>query len=673
MSNGYEISTIKINKNGYWNIQLNESKMPISLDIPLFEKTDDKTIKKVPAAFLVDDLNAELAVTVVIHDGYAGNINYKLECRYYNEILFSSDPVNDPLGNEIEFIVKSKTAPYRFFRIRGKQLSWILKKDGTEIPLDPVDIELFWLYEGAKNNLFGKGIPVEVFRDLARSCWVSNEICLNIPKLDHDRNKVIQSRKTLAKQAIIQSVVNYCFFRNPPFYDIKERKHRFIILSDYDNITLYLSYYLKSIDNNEKTCNCIDQAAILQCFLNCIGIADVKFSKLSPFGFMKKSNLTGWGECNNPKKEDGREFNPVVDADNPNRYPFNFHTFCYSEEFNWVLDSCIGPHTGGENKKKYIYNSIDKKFPPNSKLRTIPLANQIQSYKGVKYINFTCAAKEPPSDKIPGAKEFMEKFQKGITDMEEKEKISFVIYDWSKKDLFQGLLDMGYTLIENDPVPGNNEVMKSWELNKDNTWISIKLYITSGEHANKYALNRFFSLRLSDPLPVKGPYYLGRYSAILKSDSRIRLFWCVNNAVFDIHMENMDKKGAEGFCKGLYKLVEKSIREQKDNKYLKEDETIKIAKDINGTIEITSEKIKVGECVSVGIPKSGSELYDFYLTGGGMRFKKETDAGEKHCIEFEAVEPSENTLIIAAVDKGTLLVRNRTFKIIVGGDSSNDL
>ena len=86
---------------------------------------------------------------------------------------------------------------------------------------------------------------------------------------------------------------------------------------------------------------------------------------MNPFGYIQKTDLVGWGDCNNPFPNNISELclstNGITDnviSSTPARKPFSNHAFV-ADGGGSILDSCAGPHLGNESYLDYCTTSID--------------------------------------------------------------------------------------------------------------------------------------------------------------------------------------------------------------------------------------------------------------------------------------------------------------------------
>jgi hypothetical protein len=103
-------------------------------------------------------------------------------------------------------------------------------------------------------------------------------------------------------------------------------------------------------------CNCYDQAAAIQTLAAALGI-DLDWCFLSPFGYIKTTNLVGVGVTNNPFFGTNSS-KKIVAFDAPERSSFGNHAFV-SGAGETAFDGCAGPHVGEETLFQYLSASID--------------------------------------------------------------------------------------------------------------------------------------------------------------------------------------------------------------------------------------------------------------------------------------------------------------------------
>ncbi|KAK5659023.1 hypothetical protein OQA88_1110 [Cercophora sp. LCS_1] len=136
----------------------------------------------------------------------------------------------------------------------------------------------------------------------------------------------------------------------------------------YFNLDSWLDDSIRKSGGN--TVNCYDQAGIVQ-LATCLGVPSdrIKWMFKEPFGYIKGTNLVGWGNTNNPFY---RNIDTSKHIDTPSNMlssssPFRNHAFVSYRNLSsqWVaLDACAGPHTGTETVAEYLTADIDDNFDP---------------------------------------------------------------------------------------------------------------------------------------------------------------------------------------------------------------------------------------------------------------------------------------------------------------------
>ncbi|KDQ11660.1 hypothetical protein BOTBODRAFT_448586 [Botryobasidium botryosum FD-172 SS1] len=165
--------------------------------------------------------------------------------------------------------------------------------------------------------------------------------------------------------------------------------------------------------------NCYDIAGMVQtCLPFLLGNPKKLWAYLEPYGFIKETNLIGWGPCNNPLFEAKR--NPkehvVVRANAsdppPPRSGFGNHAFIVLPDDS-VVDVTSGPHFGDEKLSEYLDNSIDKDlglYKPGAHPKTWGTAHGVAYYEGVTSIGTYHGPVSHPKE-APASKEVAKQMQ----------------------------------------------------------------------------------------------------------------------------------------------------------------------------------------------------------------------------------------------------------------------
>lgn len=212
---------------------------------------------------------------------------------------------------------------------------------GKSISLNPTRVEVFVVLDVPKDEIYQskKGVWVEALRLICEKTGVVG---------------MKESRKAAEK------IGRYCHGSHGLKYDADIGMSYFDADAYGGKFSLY-AYLRKFL----TTVNCYDQAAALQALCGSLGIK-LRWLFLQPYGFIKVTNLVGWGKCNNPFFKNPRyNKKKVVARNDPKRSLFGNHAFCGLDVY--VLDACAGPHGGEEMRGSYIASSIDDKTTLYSK------------------------------------------------------------------------------------------------------------------------------------------------------------------------------------------------------------------------------------------------------------------------------------------------------------------
>jgi hypothetical protein len=632
---------------------------PIDPESPIWEQRIDGGSEPGlmhPAAFLIKkSTRAALEITLQIPrlDTKTG---YILEGLLGNIVLFSGSVTRSNTGTgEVVFEVNAQYQFEGFFRITGEALSWqVRQRDSKEvIPLRSVNIELYWLYN-RDYDFFNRGIPVEILRQLADICRFTG----TPQDYQLEKERIIRLNPGIpgisAAEWLIESIVKYCFSSNPPHYDIYEGKQHFMISgTPPGGMTFRRNKYQASRHDSMSRCNCDDQAALLQFYFKAIGFPNVSYCSLSGPGYLRLTRVVGRDFCNNPfYNKEGEEWKPVVDERDPVRKSFRRHAFCYLGDYRRIADSCYGPYTGDEEASQYLNHLLDNKTP-HGKQESRITSMEIRRYPGVTQVDWINGIIHMP--KWPSVEQLKEEIQFS----EEKNKHlleKVVIRDWRSPTQCPALQD-GWETIFEEIIPGKGEVLKTWRLKKEKQRIDVDLYVASG--GNQLAINRFltFDLFRTNPDVSIEKTALAEFISpyLVKSTGRrhSEWFWPAYNLAFNVTFQDVPSKVQEA----LVIWLNGETASGKSQESLKDELNLLRLDAIDDSTKI----VKKGKPVNIILPDQPDVLCDFHLSGNGLVLVAETD--KELC--FRALSESNNRLVIAAVHKKTLLVRNKEIKIIV--------
>jgi hypothetical protein len=675
------------------NVVLSVNNKPINPGFPLWQQVDEgggKASTLRPAAFLLNQPDAAVLTVTVRIRSHDGDEDFFLEGLYgsHNPRLFYGIPIEkNREKKEIVFKVTPLYIPGGFFKMSGQGLHWRISRNrtGEFKELGSVELEIYWLY-GDPYDYFQKGIPVEILREIARACKFNRRIKHN--QFDHE-NRTIKpndlSQGVSAKEWVVEQVVKHCFNRNPPRFNIWGGQSQFTVSTGQFLKTLLINQYLNAKNDSNALCNCIDQAGVLQYYLKAIGIEEVRVYPMDRFGYLKKTQLVGWGDCNNPYFGNAAgcaEGKPVVDENCADRTFFKNHHICLIKLNNeWrVLDSCIGPHTGSEDKYQYLENARDAhKWPDRNRTmvayvddicpkgekaaprsadfvlpdeHTIALADDIilpgePGEKGIPTPGITFAINQLPDPE--DAVSFRSKggstpTPKGPGGTETR----FLVREWPDVARLRFPAKKNWRLLFKEIVPGKDRVLKTWKLVKDKSTITINLYISN--------------IDIQPGFISKAPLW--------KSPGMAGEFYGKRNQNFQIHAYFQDISDQdELFVDRLKDRLNQLINSKKHTRDMQPEDDLPAV----NSITCINTLPKIGEKITVKIPLEPDVYYDFHLKGKRLRHiyeydDKNGDAPVKYLdfIALEGVdEDSDNRLVVMAVHTKKLLLNSKAFAVKV--------
>ncbi|MCP5051342.1 MAG: hypothetical protein GY940_29520 [bacterium] len=596
------------------------------------------------AAFLIDNPNPPaLKVTLHITGAEAGSKVIVGGLYPDNDILFSGSGTlleNDETRVVVE--IAPQMEPKEFFKIDGSRISWQVTRADTgktRILYTP-GFDLYWIYS-ARGNLFKRGIPVEILYQVSGICndpaWRDAALSRSHPA---GGSFLAYGKGYSVQESLVRWVVNYLFSRIPPKYDVSSGSPH-LTTGFFDNITLKLDEYLESIDDPYALCNCFDQAAILQCYLKCIGISNVSYCTMEPFGFIKETRLAGTGACNNPHyacRADGKAV--LEDPFDGNRTRFRMHAFCCWESEDGerrILDTSIGPHTGNETVEEYLDGVIDDKYHV---LLDPGELGEIKNHQGVTNVNWNNSEECVSSIEL-SAGEFG-------SDLPGR----FVVYPWPVPLECPVLAGGDWFLNYEDIITGTEEVIRTWQLRGENGAVNIDLYVSSS--TGEVSLNRFGSIleccRMLNLPYEKGPDFLGHQSIMYRMNNQERYVWVYYNIVFDVLFQDVSFE-IETMLNWMMDIPDAHIKDR----IMRED------RPPVDSIVCKPTEPRIKETVMVEIWPHRDIQWDFVLEGDGLRLINETN--EYFC--FKALKGVTGKLVVTGVNKRTLITEQKAFDIEV--------
>lgn len=641
-----EVVDIKIKFKSGKNISLSYEGKLVNLLESIWQQNGDASKENtMPAAFILKkECKAAMEVKIRIFDAITGKYTLTGSCdSEWGFIEFSGlvDVLADKRGEDIEISVEisANDEPEDFFSISG---NWTWKitsnNQGEYFEGNATYLELYWLYDAIDYSIFSKGVPVEILRHVAA---VYQSMIVNLKNLP-------------IKKALIETVVIWCFYRNPPRYDIYSscgKSHYVLFVHNLEEINFLLYDYLNSTNDSNALCNCYDMAAVLQLYLKAVGIKEVKYCKISNFGYLKLTPLIGRGLCNNPWYDDLKEL-PVVPEKWQGRKPFSQHVCCCidcdqnkNSQCGWIIDACVGPHTGNETIKEYLDNVIDKAYPDRERN---PNPAYIECFNGITHINWVSGLKNKLD--LEFIKQFINpKFLKKVW----KEMHGYYVKcPWPTPTTFS-CLGQEWEIFFEEIIAGNNQAMKSWKIRKKGGSIHLKIYILSRRKTHDFQyLFKEVDQSISGGICIRGPSYLGEWCVKSSRGYFSRYLWKDYNALFDVTFKNVT------FPDETLLVCLNELAYNHREPVLGPLPPLNVKNPDNKKIVLNK-----GEKAEFEIEINKKLFIDFHLSGDGLQLIKQSETGNLLVLELIALKPSKNKLHLTAVDKDTVLSTTRVYKI----------
>jgi hypothetical protein len=640
------------------NVSLSYAGKLVNLTEPIWQQSVGTSKEnKIPAAFIIKKCKAALEKTtleVKINITNAKPGKYKLTgscisedgclCSKKFSGFFEVEKNINKNSSGLEKSVKVciENEPVEFLSI-SSDWTWKITSNNTNqcSKVKKTPLELYWLYDGIDYSIFRKGVPVEILRHVAAAYQANCGNLINLPA----------------------AVVNWCFHRNPPRYDIYTGISHFLPYypGNFDDISVLLYDYLDSIYDPNALCNCYDMAAVLQLYLKAVGLKEVKFCKIDRLEYLKLTPLIGRGLCNNPIYDDFKEL-PVVPGKWPGRQDFNHHVCCCIEccGCGCIIDACIGPHTGNETFEQYRHNVVDKVYPNSIKN---PKTAYIECFNGVTHINWIQDIKMSKD-----LRNKMKILRKKIGNLNEWKGnlTNYVTLSWCINFQECPVLGADWEVFFEETIAGYNRAMRSWKLRRKGESINLKVYVSSSKKVIDsmilFAAVAFMPSTSSEEIIVDEEMKLCKIVPKIPKGNFNRYICVIDNIVFDVSFKNVTFPERK-FINCLKKLAINNRTNVAPSRAIPlpplNVENVKMDEMEVNTRGKVLFKIEINEKLFI----------DFHLSGNGLQLirqiEKEYGNGNRLELEFLALKPSENTLYLTTVDKDTLLSQTKTYKITV--------
>lgn len=527
--------------------------------------------------------------------------------------------------------------PSRFKWICG-DMEWSMKlSTGEPVTLTPTAtrLEFYWIYD-YPGSMYKRGVWAEVLRTLALLCGNAQ-----------------------ATPDLVRRVVNHCHLGTDLKYDST------LGTSYYAYGTTggpyELAAYLKEV---WPVCNCMDQAGALQSFFSALGMNNVYWILMSPYGFLSQAHLIGRSQCNNPVfLSPNATGAPIVDIDAQKRTGFYSHAFCEIGDFGLILDSCAGPHLGNETREQYACRAVDT--------RTILYRQGYIPYPGTAFAMKRCTgvtdvsglfSEAPPAAYGAGETlaqeqdifdERIEAFKREIALDEAQERARGdwgVVMEWPKPTDCPDLKDWKITY--SSVRTGNDTTLQTWILapknavENDDRMVHINIYVANeGTEIPKKHLLRRAAAHSTPDIPLKkGSEKMGDLHLVSNTAVQNQAWWTLCNVYFTALGHNADTD-LTAIARWYHDQANANIKDNLRD-YLPEIEKVTVSHDeimIDGETVIT---------VQPGVGQNQASLMmDFSPCGTQLRLVDE----KKFVLKFKGNSPGETGFGIVLADTKTLL------------------
>ncbi|HII01395.1 TPA: hypothetical protein HA351_07015, partial [Methanosarcinaceae archaeon] len=333
----------------------------------------------------------------------------------------------------------------------------------TSETIETIPVEIYWIFD-QPGRMFKRGAWVELLEFLS--------------------GKVMST--PASKEECISGVVDYFHFKHGLKYDSFCGASHYGVFEHggFFNLKAYLA-------GSVPISNCYDQAAALQAILGGIGINDIEWLFLEPFGYINRTDLLGRGECNNPFfLKEGRHDPEIVDNGSGHRTGFANHAFCGLLNKDNILDSCAGPHSGNDTAEEYVSQAVDSnpalypaiRFERPGKKEDIVIGYGVADVERIEAAN---PLPTPPvgsedekendkkAEKLNKIKELLDYPAK----YESLDPYTFVCCNWP--DPLANPLLSGWAMDLEQVRVGWNGVLKQWCMHDGEERINIEIYVSN--------------------------------------------------------------------------------------------------------------------------------------------------------------------------------------------------
>ncbi|HEX5184972.1 MAG TPA: hypothetical protein VFW19_17675 [Allosphingosinicella sp.] len=442
-----------------------------------------------------------------------------------------------------------------------------------------------------------------------------------------------------------KAFVDKVFEGNPPLYD-RENGGRCYYTdvgnpAHWDTLTFHIARYNAARTNPKSRLNCYDAAAYLQVLLK--PTYPTRYCYMNKFGYLRKTDLIGWGQCNNPFT------GPlVVPEASSGRSCFGNHAFCAPsyQGTEYIADACAGPHYD-DTPTSYVAAAVDTQTPAQERCTRGNVAN-ISYYRGVvnvqnlvrlgaEMIHFMVDLPQKPfaenrarfmrAISYRGADELAEPAPRHVPDPSRHPALA----EWR--------------LTHEDLVVGYPETSRQWRFARREDELVLTCWVSDGA---AMAHERFLLLgsthQSGEAIFGPGPEGLGDVSARSLTETPV-LIWAQGNIAFQLQTTDpafdvtalaLDLAGAA-------------------------DEGAELADPPEIDLKASPSRVRVGEIFSILVEASEGTKIDFALSADLATF----EGGSENELTFLARAPGSLQIAVAAADTRTLLSRQRTESVTI--------
>jgi|GEM_PF-6538966 len=501
-------------------------------------------------------------------------------------------------------------------------LTFHLVGEDAEQPLEVDAPELLIFTSDGDLSFAPRGLPVELLRDLV------------------DAAALLGPPTTPPWKGLVDKV----FQGNPPRYDRENGGGSSYTdignPANWNKLTFHLSRYTAARINPKSRLNCYDAAAYLQILLRPSYLT--RYCYMNRFGYLQKTDLIGWGQCNNPFPKHTPAL--VVQQTSNKRTGFGNHAFCAPthQGREYIADACAGPHYS-ETPASYVASAIDTVTPNPPKYTTGTVAN-LGYYRGVVNIQNLVRLGTEMTEfiaEIPEV-EFEDNratFMRAIgyrPPMQLAEISPRHVPDPSRH---KALIE--WELVHEDLIVGYPESSRQWRYVRGEESFVITCWVANGPWD---ARERFILLgsahQSAEPIFGPGPEGLGEVSAHSVGDGMPTLIWSQGNIAF--HAQTTDPRFDLGTL--AFDLARAA------------DEGAAPAGPPEIELKESTDVVPVGGTFSIFVQTDESVVIDFALSDDLATFEGEGH----HELNFLARAPGSLQISVAVIDSRTLLSAQRT-------------